>query len=162
MPSHIWLLIAAAYLVVISLTAVCVTIHDKKIAIKNGAAEQLAKEAESKKKSAKSGSKASSASKNKAPAKKGSGAKKSTDQNSGGKKQGSNGTKNKKEEKAPTAYRRVPEKTLLILSALGGSIAMLITMRTIRHKTNKNKFMLGIPAIIVAQCVLVVALVLWL
>lgn len=31
--------------------------------------------------------------------------------------------------------RRVPEKTLLLLSALGGSAAMLIVMLLIRHKT---------------------------
>ena len=53
----------------------------------------------------------------------------------------------------------MPEKTLLIIAALGGSIAMLITMRTIRHKTQHMKFMVGIPAIIVLQCALVVALV---
>ena len=48
-------------------------------------------------------------------------------------------------------HRRVPEKTLLIISALGGSVAMYLTMLTIRHKTKHAKFMVGIPAIIVAQ-----------
>lgn len=48
-------------------------------------------------------------------------------------------------------HRRVPEKTLLLLSALGGSVAMYLTMLTIRHKTKHAKFMVGIPAIIVAQ-----------
>ncbi|MBQ7828387.1 MAG: DUF1294 domain-containing protein [Clostridia bacterium] len=47
--------------------------------------------------------------------------------------------------------RRVPEKTLLTLSALGGSVAMYITMLMIRHKTKHPKFMIGIPAIIIAQ-----------
>ena len=42
---------------------------------------------------------------------------------------------------------RVPEATLLTLSALGGSAAMYVTMRCIRHKTQKKKFMWGIPAI---------------
>lgn len=46
---------------------------------------------------------------------------------------------------------RVPEKTLLLLSALGGSVAMLATMLLIRHKTKHLKFMLGIPAIILVQ-----------
>ncbi len=46
---------------------------------------------------------------------------------------------------------RVPENTLLLIAALGGSPAMMITMRIIRHKTQHKKFMLGIPAIIVAQ-----------
>lgn len=48
---------------------------------------------------------------------------------------------------------RVPEATLLILSALGGSVAMLITMLLIRHKTKHIKFMLGIPIIIIFQAV---------
>lgn len=46
---------------------------------------------------------------------------------------------------------RVPEATLLTLSACGGSVAMLVTMLLIRHKTRKKKFMLGIPVIIIAQ-----------
>jgi uncharacterized membrane protein YsdA (DUF1294 family) len=47
--------------------------------------------------------------------------------------------------------RRISEKTLLTLSALGGSIAMLFTMCLIRHKTRHLKFMLGIPLIIALQ-----------
>lgn len=46
---------------------------------------------------------------------------------------------------------RISEKTLLVVSALGGSIAMLATMYVIRHKTKKMKFMIGIPLIILAQ-----------
>ena len=46
---------------------------------------------------------------------------------------------------------RTPEKTLLLLSALGGSIAMYCTMHTIRHKTKHMKFMIGIPVILVLQ-----------
>ncbi|MBQ6789319.1 MAG: DUF1294 domain-containing protein [Clostridia bacterium] len=52
---------------------------------------------------------------------------------------------------------RVPEKTLLILSALGGSVAMYITMKTIRHKTKHPKFMVGIPVIIFLQVAAVAA-----
>lgn len=47
---------------------------------------------------------------------------------------------------------RVPEKTLLLLSFLGGSVAMLFIMNIVHHKTNKPKFMIGIPLIIVLQC----------
>ena len=51
---------------------------------------------------------------------------------------------------------RIPEKTLMGLSALGGSVAMLITMLIVRHKTKHLKFMLGIPAIMVLQiCALI-------
>ena len=46
---------------------------------------------------------------------------------------------------------RIPEATLLLLSALGGSAAMLITMRMIHHKTRKKKFMIGIPVILILQ-----------
>lgn len=52
---------------------------------------------------------------------------------------------------------RIPEKVLLILSALGGSVAMLVTMLITRHKTKHVKFMLGIPVIIVIQVALIVA-----
>lgn len=51
---------------------------------------------------------------------------------------------------------RVRESTLLILSALGGSAAMFITMRLIRHKTQKKKFMLGIPLIFLIQVAAIV------
>ncbi|MBQ2545580.1 MAG: DUF1294 domain-containing protein [Clostridia bacterium] len=53
--------------------------------------------------------------------------------------------------KAKRGAWRVPENTLLLLSALGGSVAMLVTMLLIRHKTKHLKFMLGIPIIIVLQ-----------
>lgn len=46
---------------------------------------------------------------------------------------------------------RVKESTLLIISVLGGSVAMYITMQIIRHKTRHIKFMLGIPIIIIVQ-----------
>ena len=50
---------------------------------------------------------------------------------------------------------RVKERTLLLIAALGGSPAMLLTMLLIRHKTRKMKFMVGIPLIIVLQLVIV-------
>ena len=54
---------------------------------------------------------------------------------------------------------RIPEKTLLILSAIGGSVAMFVTMLIIRHKTKHLKFMLGIPAIMVVQAAAIIALI---
>lgn len=50
---------------------------------------------------------------------------------------------------------RIPEKNLLILSALGGSVAMYFTMQIIHHKTKHAKFMIGIPIIIILQAALV-------
>ena len=58
-------------------------------------------------------------------------------------------------------YWRVPEAQLLLISALGGSVAMYITMQTIRHKTQHPKFMIGIPAIMIAQFALA-AFIVWL
>lgn len=46
---------------------------------------------------------------------------------------------------------RTPEKTLFLLSLLGGSVAMYTTMQLIRHKTQHKRFMIGIPLIIVVQ-----------
>lgn len=47
--------------------------------------------------------------------------------------------------------KRTRESTLLVLSALGGSLAMFVTMLLTRHKTKHVKFMLGIPLIMAAQ-----------
>ena len=47
--------------------------------------------------------------------------------------------------------RRVSEKNLLLLSIIGGSLAMLIMMHVIHHKTKKLKFSIGLPLIIVGQ-----------
>lgn len=57
--------------------------------------------------------------------------------------------------KAKKGAWRVPEATLLGLAALGGSVAMYLTMHLIRHKTKHLKFMLGIPVIFLLQVVLV-------
>ena len=54
---------------------------------------------------------------------------------------------------AGTGKRRIPEATLLLWSALGGSVAMYLTMHAIRHKTQHKKFMIGIPLIMVLQAV---------
>ena len=53
---------------------------------------------------------------------------------------------------------RTRERTLLLLSALGGSVAMFATMQIIRHKTKHVKFMLGIPVIFVLQIALLAVL----
>lgn len=47
--------------------------------------------------------------------------------------------------------RRIKERTLMLISILGGSAAMLLTMRAVRHKTKHAKFMIGIPIIILLQ-----------
>ena len=53
---------------------------------------------------------------------------------------------------------RIPEKSLFLWSALGGSLVMFITMQIIRHKTKHPSFMIGIPVIMVLQAALIGAL----
>ncbi len=48
---------------------------------------------------------------------------------------------------------RIPEATLMIVAALGGSIGSLLGMYTVRHKTKHLKFTLGIPLILAVQIV---------
>ncbi len=61
--------------------------------------------------------------------------------------------------KKPNA-RRIPEKTLLLLAAIGGSIGALIAMYTLRHKTLHKKFFLGVPAILIIQTAITLYLLL--
>ena len=56
-----------------------------------------------------------------------------------------------------TEYR-TRERSLLIISALGGSVVMLLTMLIIRHKNKHTKFMLGVTTIIHVQLASVWAL----
>ena len=58
-------------------------------------------------------------------------------------------------------HRRVPEKRLIMLAALGGSAAMLLTMLLIRHKTRHVKFMLGLPIIILIQSITVYFIIIY-
>lgn len=53
---------------------------------------------------------------------------------------------------------RVPERTLWLLSALGGAVATYVTMRVIRHKTLHRRFMWGLPLLMVAQAALIFVL----
>ena len=49
---------------------------------------------------------------------------------------------------------RVKERTLMLISALGGAPAMYLTMLTIHHKTRKPLFMIGIPVIFILELIL--------
>jgi uncharacterized membrane protein YsdA (DUF1294 family) len=64
----------------------------------------------------------------------------------------------KKISKRNNVKLRIPEKSLFIWSAVGGSLAMYVTMKIIRHKTKHVSFMVGIPVIFVLQVALIVAL----
>ena len=47
--------------------------------------------------------------------------------------------------------RRIPQKTLFTLAAVGGSVGALIGMRVWHHKTLHTSFRIGIPLILAAQ-----------
>ena len=55
--------------------------------------------------------------------------------------------------KARRGRWRVPEATLLGLTALGGSVGAWLAMQLFRHKTQKKKFRYGVPVILVLQLV---------
>lgn len=50
--------------------------------------------------------------------------------------------------------RRVPERTLLTLAALGASPGVWAGMYLFHHKTKKAKFFAGVPLILAAQLAL--------
>ena len=62
-------------------------------------------------------------------------------------------------DKAINNNRRVSEKTLWIMSLLGGSLGTLFAMKTFRHKTKKLSFQ-AVLALILALQVLLIYLIL--
>ena len=46
---------------------------------------------------------------------------------------------------------RIPERTLMTVAALGGSLGCLMGMYTTRHKTRHWKFVVGVPTLLVLQ-----------
>ena len=50
--------------------------------------------------------------------------------------------------------RRIPEKTLFLLAALGGSIGALLGMKVWHHKTLHKTFRYGIPCILALQIII--------
>ena len=57
--------------------------------------------------------------------------------------------------KAKRSLWRIPEKTLFLTAALGGSIGGIAGMQLFRHKTKHLSFKLGFPAILIAQLAIV-------
>ena len=48
---------------------------------------------------------------------------------------------------------RIPEKTLFIITALGGGIGTIAGMYTFRHKTQKIAFVIGLPLITILEII---------
>lgn len=56
--------------------------------------------------------------------------------------------------RARRGTRRIPEATLFLVAALGGSVGVLIGMYAFRHKTQHDSFTIGIPLILFFEAVL--------
>jgi uncharacterized membrane protein YsdA (DUF1294 family) len=57
-------------------------------------------------------------------------------------------------EKAKKRAWRIPERTLFLISLLGGSVGTWLGMYLFRHKTKHWYFVVGMPAILILQLVL--------
>lgn len=60
--------------------------------------------------------------------------------------------------KAEKGKWRIKEATLLVLALIGGSIGEIIGMYVFHHKTQKPRFFVGVPVIIVLQILLIIAI----
>ena len=58
--------------------------------------------------------------------------------------------------KAKKNLWRIPEVTLFLVAAIGGSIGSILGMYTFRHKTIHVSFLLGMPLILAVQIVIVI------
>ena len=62
--------------------------------------------------------------------------------------------------KAKKGAWRIPEKTLFIVTALGGGIGTIAGMYTFRHKTQKMAFVIGFPFITILEIITIVYFIL--
>ena len=60
--------------------------------------------------------------------------------------------------KARKGWWRIPEATLLLLAAIGGSVGAWLGMKAWHHKTMHRKFQYGLPVIFLLQLALAVYL----
>ena len=58
--------------------------------------------------------------------------------------------------KAKKGAWRIPEKTLFIVTALGGGIGTITGMYTFRHKTQKLNFVIGFPMITILEIIAII------
>ena len=59
-------------------------------------------------------------------------------------------------QKARKGKWRIPEKTLFIITALGGGIGTIAGMYTCRHKTQKIAFVIGFPVITILEIICII------
>lgn len=59
-------------------------------------------------------------------------------------------------QKAKKGHWRVPEKTLFIITVLGGGIGTIAGMYIFRHKTQKIAFVIGFPSITILEILAII------
>ena len=59
-------------------------------------------------------------------------------------------------QKAKKGKWRIPEKTLFIITGLGGGIGTIAGMYIFRHKTQKVAFVIGFPLITILEIIAVI------
>ena len=62
--------------------------------------------------------------------------------------------------KAKKGAWRIPEKTLFIITGLGGGIGTIAGMYTFRHKTQKLGFVIGFPFITILEIITILYFIL--
>lgn len=55
-------------------------------------------------------------------------------------------------------YRRISEKSLLLLATCGGSIGSILGMKLFRHKTKHAIFKYGIPLLLILHTIVLILL----
>lgn len=58
--------------------------------------------------------------------------------------------------KAKRGSWRIPEKTLFIITLIGGGVGTIAGMYTFRHKTKKLRFTIGFPVILITEIFLAI------
>lgn len=61
--------------------------------------------------------------------------------------------------KAKRGKWRIPENTLLLFVVLGGGIGGIAGMYTFHHKTQKMKFVIGFPVILICEILLLLLMI---
>ena len=55
--------------------------------------------------------------------------------------------------------RRIPEKVLILLAFMGGSVGAFLGMQVFRHKIRKNKFKILVPLALVINVFLLIVII---
>lgn len=58
--------------------------------------------------------------------------------------------------KAKRGKWRIPENTIFVITAIGGGIGTIAGMYKFRHKTQKPKFVIGLPFLLILDILLII------